>query len=747
VSARIRRNCQRPAVAAAVLLAVATTVLGISPAARAVPTVVQDATTIRVTEATYVLTIVKAGFRYQFTNPAGALVARAHPVSGLAFSAPNGTQPYPAANTTYVGYDGDKVHMMVTTRHGDRADVYFYPRPDYSKFQVVPVVPGAYVIDLRTAAVGRGYGLGDRGRDKALNVVDDGLSSNASSIRFVSNFVVYPAQGFAQVLFEPGRKRVAVTGAENRLGAAGVRDVRRLYYFIGSMPRIYARYKAVKASNGYPDAKPKAAAFGLGWESYGALGWDARQAPAQAYVQRFLNEGYPLSWAVIGSGFWRGNPKPTSAGTTRFGLWDDGSPGSSDPPRFPDPKGLKAFFAVRGVKLLLGLRINMEPGNPYWPQAQANGYMIPGHLDHVDTQHDPGALAWYMAGTNRWGVDGFKEDLCCGGGFPYADDKVNKADEALSAAGRYVIVRNAAWSVPGDLSRREDTAYNGHFGTPADISRIGVAYGASAAPNYYPDIVMGANQAGTGLTEDEQRYFVRNATVTAVMPAMAFGYGPWNISNPAWRASVKAAAVWHARFRPYIWSAASDSFETGYPFTMTPLPVAYPGQPSVYDTPNPEWMLGQSILATGACFTSLPVLDDCAADVVLPPGRWIDFNSGQAFTGPTTLRGYRFPLGKLPIFIGGKGTVVFRDTPPAGGPLWAKVYPIATGGSSYRYTSGDGISRATVRNDNTGWNPATLAVTDTTTGARVPFIPEAKTGAVKFALTLGHDYRLTGGAG
>jgi alpha-glucosidase (family GH31 glycosyl hydrolase) len=302
--------------------------------------------------------------------------------------------------------------------------------------------------------------------------------------------------------------------------------------------------------------------------------------------------------------------------------------------------------------------------------------------------------------------------------------------------------------VPGDISRREDTEYRGYYGQPALISGLAVAYGASAAPNYYPDIVMGTNQVDSGLNADEERYFVRNATLAAVMPAMAFGYGPWNITNATYRAKVKNAADWHTKFQPYIYSAAVDSFNTGYPHTLTPLPVAFPDQPGVYDTPEAEWMLGPSMLATGACFKKAsftePVPVDCTADVVLPAGTWFDFETGQRFTGPTTLQGYAFPIGKLPVFVGGKGTVVFRD--PATGSLRAKVYPVVAGGSVYRFTDADGSTTSTVTNNNTGWSPATLTVRDTTTGALVATEHEAGTGAFRFTLVPGHNYTLTGGA-
>ena len=720
-----------------------------APVAQATYSITQDATTITIGEDNYKIVITKAGFKYAFKRVDNTTIAGSHATSGLCFSAPDSTTLYDAATTSLVGYDSNRVQFLVTNTNGNQADVFIYPRSDYNKFQVYPKTAGKYIIDARTAEVGKGYGLGDFGRDKSFNgyTNNDFTNNSSGNVRFITNFVIYPAQGLAQVLFEENQKRVAITNSESRLGAANVTQVDRLYYFIGTLPQIYARYQTVKASNGFQDYKPKAAMFGLGWEAYGALNsgvnWNTRQQPVEDSISRYFQEGYELSWGVVGSRYWRGNPSPKSAGTTRFGMWDDGSPGSNTPPNYPDPQGLKDFFHSKGMKLILGLRISMESTNPFYQEAQYNGYFVSGHPGIVDLKN-PAALDWYINGVNLWGVDGFKEDLCCDStGFKYDDDKVNNGDERLMAQGSYVIVRNSAYAIPGDISRREDTQYNGYYGTPREISSIAIAYAASGAPNYYPDIVMGTNQVDSGLNADEERYFVRNTTVDAAMPSMAFGYGPWNISNTNYRDAVKEAADWHTKFMPYIYSAAQDSYNSGFPYTLTPLPLAYPNEPSVYDTPEVQWMLGPSIMTTGACFTTInPVPTDCSANLTIPPGKWIDFNSGDIYNGPTTIN-YALPIGKMALFVGGKGTVVFRNLND--NKFYGRVYQIATGGSSYKYTDTDGTTTSTITNDNTGWNNATLVITDTTSNISITATYDAAKHCYTFPLTFGHNYQLSGG--
>lgn len=93
----------------------------------------------------------------------------------------------------------------------------------------------------------------------------------------------------------------------------------------------------------------------------------------------------------------------------------------------------------------------------------------------------------------------------------------------------------------------------------------------------------------------------------------------------------------------------------------------------------------------------------------------------------TTLADYEMPLDKTPVFVGGKGVYVSRIDETS--PLQAVVFPIATGGSRHTFTHPDGTSTSTVINGNTGWDKATLKVTDTTTGAAVEFTTDAITGA------------------
>ena len=119
------------------------------------------------------------------------------------------------------------------------------------------------------------------------------------------------------------------------------------------------------------------------------------------------------------------------------------------------------------------------------------------------------------------------------------------------------------------------------------------------------------------------------------------------------------------RIDPTSSRAAIDSFRTGYPGTFTPLPVAYPDDVATFDLANIarhqySWLLGSSLLACplmGADFDSAET-----RDVYLPAGKWLDFETGQRYQGPTTLKDHSLPMDKMPLFVGERASWYLRTT-------------------------------------------------------------------------------------
>lgn len=78
--------------------------------------------------------------------------------------------------------------------------------------------------------------------------------------------------------------------------------------------------------------------------------------------------------------------------------------------------------------------------------------------------------------------------------------------------------------------------------------------------------------------------------------------------------------------------------------------------------------------------------------------------------------------------------------------LYAEVYPVAGNGSVYLFHYPDGERTSLIRNDNKGWNPETLEVIEAGSGLRTDFDFMPITGAFRFPILEGVNYRLIGGA-
>lgn len=668
-----------------------------------------------------------------------------------------------------------------------------------------------YVIDARLAGgIEYMYGLGDYGalgntgaavrttsNVAGVNRLSAGSFTNWNSVaRFISNFSIAPQLGFAQVLFETDDKRVAITDEQTLLGAYKTKKVDGLYYFFGTMEQIYSDYKQVRNAAGYVDTKPHYEMFGLGWEAFGALGWNAYEKSVMQTLTDYLQSGYNITWGVIGSGFWTGDRSGLEGTTTSFGMWDDtASEGTRNDaktyglpnPRFPDPDALKEFFSENDIKLLVGIRNHLKLPASYngisyggkWDptvdgdfvqEALDKGYFLTnddGSLYTVSAKYptgniargpvgvidaeNPEAVAWFSDQADLWGVDGFKED-CMMLQITHHDDNWNKLLQYMAEEkDNYLIVRNASYCLPGDILRINDANYgtsNSSFNNSPDRMVINaLAYAASGQSNVYPDIIGGT---GANINDaNHQNYIVRNAYMAALCPSVSVGINVLKMADKEKQDAAFKAINWHSTYAPYIYDAALKSYETGYPLSMTPLYIAYPDDENTYDMINSEkrmfqWMLGESVLA--APLFGSDHLTATSRDVYLPEGKWIQYDTGEVFYGPVTLKDWESPIDTMPAFIGGKGVLVGEDMENKGN-YFVEVFPIADKGSVYTYTFVDGETVSTVTNNNDGWAPSALEIWDTTTTEKVDFTFNAVNGSFKFAFTKGHDYELRGGEG
>lgn len=703
---------------------------------------------ITIASTNYKIEITKQNFRYGFTRPDGTVIAPPNAEFGLEFGGGH------SVDTTLRSPGPGKVLLEVTNDKGVRAAVEIEPAEHHARFSVTQSQTNRIL--ARLGGISPAFGLADHAAFGRTNTDVTGFSDGnfraqepPGHKRLISNFVISPRRGIAMVNMEKGMKLVRMREDDTAQGVASANQMPALYYFIGTPQEIYAAYLVARNREGYPVYKPKYEFFGVGWEAFGALGWKTNEKTVSENVERYLDLGYPLEWMVVGSGFWP-NEDPNLCATTSFGMWDK--------VRYPDPKSFIERFKNRGLKLFLGLRISFIENGPYSAEGVAKGYFLkengqarawqlgfPKLPAYLLDGANPDAVKWYVSLCQKWqdfGVDGFKEDLFTYKVANMREGNIDAVNQALMDKGVFIMGRNGYLGSACDIHRIEDF----NFDQNQDRGPLNVlAFAYSGFPYAYPDITGGTFGEGRrmpALNDPRlQTYMMRVAQFDSVNPAMAMGMGPWNFGSAQVEKVMLEAAQLHARLHPYIYSAAIDAYETGFPATMTPLPLAFPDDPQVYGRENTsvrgyQWMFGPSLLACPLYGNDYATAT--TRDVYLPIGKWMDYDTGEVHVGPKLLKDFALPVGKTPLFVGGKGVLVRRELP--GRSLQAMVYPIAPQGSSYRFTHRDGMTRSTISTANHRWTEP--VVLDLTENKPVPFERENRTGAIRFALTPGHNYQL-----
>jgi alpha-glucosidase (family GH31 glycosyl hydrolase) len=673
----------------------------------------------KIVSKNYNLHITIPGFRVGVTTSKGVALP-ADTMSGLSFLGA------PMVSSEKLRQVGNTTSYKVTNQKGDTALVEVVAKAHTIEIDVALEKGKSGEIRLRTATPGAAYGLGDRGGyepnanlasiQKTYEMRPQG-TRGASRIRWTSSFLIFPEQGVAGAFFQRRNGTVDI-GPEYYQMTNKSAASQKFYYYIGSMEEIYAAYRQTRIAEGFPGVPPKMDGFELGFETWDLLKWKTSDATVRKAIDGFLKRGYPIRWAVTGSGFWQ-----AAGTTTSFGLYDYTKFPDSDGKNPPD---LGDWLASKKIRWMIGQRTNFiplggpftdkSPGesgartfdtSPYTQEGLDKNYFLREENGELYTETSkifptvdcyildgniPGAAAWFKKLYDQWGVDGVKEDTML---FPADHTTFNATMRALAEDGNLVMARHGAYSSPGTLTRINDTHGRKNMSLRAPINYL--QFAASAAPNVYSDTV------GFKHMEDFKSA-MRIAWMQALTAGMAVSDSPWNSKwSKKNEAAFKKSIDFHYALGPYLYSCAVDSHITGYPHTMTPMPIAYPDDARTQNLASEkhrqfQWMIGPSLLAA-------PLLHDkynetSRMDIYLPAGKWIDLETGDTHYGPTMLKDFDMPIDKTPVFVGGKGVYVSRVDETS--PLKAVVYPVANGGSSYTFhhlVGGD----STIINNNTGW--------------------------------------------
>ena len=292
------------------------------------------------------------GFRFRLLDSSGALIAPAHVQAGLKL---NGHK------VVRVQSGAAENRFIVTSAEGLDAEIGIVLENEVLVLTVDPLKEGLQRIELSLGGMPVAYGLGDAGGwSGRLNLVGAQaarypLKNNGGPQRWQSSFVIFPGNELAGVVFG-GKDPAVVLGPEQYTMSVHADEPVSFYYLTGGMPEIYRTYKELLVENGFPWVRPKSRLFELGWESWAALGYQTRDETVLRSISDFQQMGYPIRWAVTGSGFWE-----EGGTTTSFGKYGN---------KFPDPMAFKSRLHALDVKWMIGLRTNFVlPGGPHIPKS------------------------------------------------------------------------------------------------------------------------------------------------------------------------------------------------------------------------------------------------------------------------------------------------------------------------------------------------------------------------------------------
>lgn len=673
----------------------------------------------------------------------GDVVVPADTASGLFIN----EQPVTEVEVVDKGLEAAQFH--VTTAGGEKANVDVSFKNGIVVIAVEPEQSGKNKVSLRFGGMSVAHGLGDAGgwnktfdlagrEEKIFDIVNDGGGK-----RWLSTFTIFPKNNFAGVFFDRGKKSVTLSESTYQQNTE-IEGKSTFYLFVGEPKEIYANYKKVRNEQGFEDIKPKSRLFELGWESWDALGWNTNQFTVKDILAKFHKEGYPIRWAVTGSGFWDEGGTTTSFG--RYGA------------KFPDTESFSNWMHQNDIYWMIGLRTNMIPsGGPYYPKTKKRDKNLKvksyygNDLSDEALEKDfflndanntprlitstifpivpcylldgnkPGVASWYQKNYARWKVDGIKEDTMMD--LEEETSIFNKPIAKIATEGGHVMARCGEFSSPGTLQRINDT---GVLSMQNRTTINYLQYAASGAPNVYSDVCGVHNMHNVKAIDAN----IRHTWLLSLTAGMAVGAFPSKWSEEE-QAIFKKAVDFHYSLGPYLYSAGMQTFKTGFPYTLTPMGIAFPADNHAVEFQNFQWMIGESVLAA-------PLLKNYKngkKDIYLPEGTWFDWETGEKFTGPTTLNDYDVPLQKVPCFVGGKGIVLVRKDNTE--KLIARVYEVSKKSISDFYTLGTG-EKYSIEVATSNLQGATIK--NLTSGDPVPF--ETKNGYIEFPVIEGNNYSI-----
>ena len=329
--------------------------------------------------------------------------------------------------------------------------------------------------------------------------------------------------------------------------------------------------------------------------------------------------------------------------------------------RFRDPAKMIADLKQQGFHISLWQYTYFTSKNDLWKEMVDKGYEVKnegGRLPFEDATLDmsnPEAVKWYQGKLRdllKLGVGAIKVDF--GEGAPingqYASGmsgwfehnlyplRYNKAvaEVTKEVTGENVIWARSAWAGSqryplhwGGDAENTDSAMAGEL-------RGGLSFGLSGFTYWSHDV--------GGFVQKAPRDLYRRWLAWGVLTSHTRAHGapprePWEYDDALTKDFQRALGLRYS-LMPYIYAQAKDSSARGFPM-VRPLFFEYPKDPGSW-TIDDEYMFGSDLLVA-PMFASGE-----QRKVYLPPGKWIDYQSGVVYEGE---KWHDIKLGEIPVVL------------------------------------------------------------------------------------------------
>jgi len=329
--------------------------------------------------------------------------------------------------------------------------------------------------------------------------------------------------------------------------------------------------------------------------------------------------------------------------------------------RFQDPVKMIADLKRDGFHISLWQLPYFVPKNSLFPEIVSKGLAVKdgkGNLPYEDAVLDftnPATVEWYqgkIASLLKMGVGAIKVDF--GEAAPlngiYANGRSGfyehnlyplRYNQAVADITRQVTGENIMWARSAWAgSQRYPLHWGGDSGAQdssmAATLRGGLSFGLSGFTFWSHDI------GGFAAKTPEELY--RRWMPFGMLTSHSRCHGtppkePWGYSA-AFMDDFRRADELKYRLMPYVYAQAKDSSERGLPM-LRALFIEYPGDPGSWQVED-EYLFGSDILVS-------PLMESgvSARDVYLPPGQWIDYQSGKVYAGGW----HNIAAGQIPVVM------------------------------------------------------------------------------------------------